>query len=287
MHAIFVFCEGSHDIAFLGRVLTGVGGYSECRKKLQEFPDPLQKFLEQRLRQRPVQERPARGVLRDDPPVLELALENAAEPGYLWLFLNCQGQDQHSSVRKFLSDFAKLFGAPFGTEVHPHARLQGWSAVFFYDANAVGLDEKLTRFKARYEGVFGGLSTLEARSWMSASVQAREGTSIACDVGCFIFTSPGAKDGTLEDALLPILESEEVGLFRVATAFIDDHDRPECLVKRSLGSSRKKAIITAAAQFDHPSYSMAVFLRETKLLESETLRSNEMCQAIVKFFARR
>lgn len=284
MHATFVFCEGSHDIAFLGRLLTCVGGFSEYTKKLGEFPSPLDRFLTQWLEQHPVENLPVRGLQRNDPPVLELVLQHGVDSERIYLFMNCNGQDRHEPVKLYLTRFAKVFSSPFGTKVHAAAELAGWSMAFFYDADSIGIDGTLELFRERYSGVLGGLSRLRDRAWIRARLTIKEHKTADCDMGCFIFSAPGTAQGTLEDGLLSMLQNEDGRLFSASTAFIDGHALDGCKVKKGPESKRKKAIITAAAQFDHPSYSMAVFLRDTKMLTFDTLRNNEMCKAIIEFF---
>lgn len=286
MHVTFVFCEGAHDIAFLSRLLTKLGRCTEYRKTLEAYPTPLGNFLAKRLEQRPVQSLPVRDLQRGDPPVLESVLQSSTDANAkkIYLFLNCHGQDRHGCIKELLVQFAKLWSSNFGTNPNSTTSMQRWSMAFFYDADSIGVDGTLDQFKARYADVLGDLTPLTSRSWIRTVITAREGKTVDCDVGCFIFSAPGATQGTLEDGLLAMLHDEDGRLFDASTAFIDGHALAGCAVTRGPDSKRKKAIVTAAAQFDHPSYSMAVFLRDTKMLTSETLYANEMCEAIISFF---
>ncbi len=118
-----------------------------------------------------------------------------------------------------------------------------YAVAFLFDANGSGLRQRVETFRAAYERHFGSLASAGHARWLRTT---------NCHVGMFVFhRSPEEPFGTLEDHLAPMAKATWPEYYGGARAFIDDNRRDGDAPSTS-SARRLKAIITAAAQFDHP-----------------------------------
>src|ERR1039458_2766009 len=100
---VLVLCEGAHDIAFLGRVLSASTGAQSLTSAVKDLPKPFGDLFTKRLGSRSADNAKfgLHGpVLPDTNPILEAAWKLADDTRH-WYFLNCFGDSRHNEVRSF------------------------------------------------------------------------------------------------------------------------------------------------------------------------------------------
>jgi hypothetical protein len=282
MKAVFVFCEGAHDVHFLSRVLAACKDYVTVDKAVH-FPAPLDTFLAMRFasEQRRLETTSFAKLARISLPRLEAVLKSPDDSRLALLFA-CEGDGQSSKILDLLKDFQKVFNAPLGSSPvagsTPKKRVDSWSTLVCYDADDAGVDSRIDKMRKEYAGWFGDLSGLEEAKWFPTQ---------KVPLALVLFRSSSDGLGTLEDILTPMMRKKQAQGMAASEGFIANTMWEGCVLKGSgdppaqaILTKRKKAALTALAQFDHPSYSLAVFIANTKLLTAETIQADPFCRRI-------
>lgn len=302
MKTTLIFCEGTHDVWFLYKLLLTNEQIEPYAKKLKEYPTPLPSFLRARMQDLRFGEKQVRELGRSDPPLLSAAATNGTR---LWLFFDCTREDL-GQVRKFMENFAQACSAtgPVGgglQSVRPGSETveSDFTVLYCCDADYLSMQgvpepggraNKLARIRDGMRGFAGveDLASLAMGQWHRWSWQ-RDGLTERWSFGCLIFCAPDADEGTLEDLVLPVLERHQHFPLLAATKFIDDTlPTLDCPLKRAQSpAKRKKALINAAGQFFAPGYSMAVVFKNNKsnddVLPATNLSDDAACRSLVPF----
>jgi hypothetical protein len=286
MKPILVFCEGAHDIAFLMRTLVATGDFEEDKTPIAKYPPFYKDFLINRFKQRDFE--PQSGKKRSKapnaenynklaPPVLWAALRPKQEQSQCPLWFFCAfGQDQHAAVCRFIQQIRE--GIDDWRERGESTGVDADTFAFLYDADEIGEEAKLKQWQQNYAAQFPDIATPRECGWQSW------GNSGNTNIGVFIlratnFGPNGIKIGDLEDITLPLMQCHNEPLYKDASDLVDNHWPMEASSKY-----KRKATITIAGQMAHPSYSMAVILKESDHLFDEHLVADPSCQRIVRFF---
>ena len=270
MKLVFTFCEGPHDIAFVGRVLRASASFVSYDGTIGELPEPLPNYLKKRAEQRNIDRLSTLSIKNSkqgDPPTLWDGLVST-NGDTLILFFSCFGQDQHKKVGEFIRGFRTLSEAR--RESLP-GEANKVATAFLYDADDAGVTEKLSVWTKRYAEHFPELGPCLSGEWASWKDE---------EVGWHIFSAPGSDKGQLEDIVLPLLNAAAESVHAAATTFVTEN----WPISTAEGKQRK-AMITAAGQVHHPGDSMAVILANTEHLIDATLAADLSCQQIVTFFS--
>jgi len=249
MRLLFIFCEGAHDIALLGRLLPQVPGVTASTRKLKDFPAPFPGFWKERLGHvlARAESRPAEHRGKLPPPWLEMAFEGG---GTLYLLLSMNGMNQRRACSDVLLEWRRLTSLeenPFGSQ-----SVDRWDAAFILDADDEGVQARRTELFdwLKRETLIDGHP--DGNAWA---------TSRGYSVGCFVVHGPDSDHGSIEDHWIPIAESAVGDRIQDARSFIAKHETSESKVKKR--GRVGKATLTIAGQIDHPGDSLAVILRDT------------------------
>jgi len=282
MKPIFVLYEGSHDSAFLGRLLIAANVKPFGRTLGKYEPAVLRNFLIKRHQERKVEEGRFRSsgsnqgtFVQESLPILSAAYELTAPPRLL-LFHRCIG-DNHEAVRGFLADLVAL--AQPGA---PDVGLPSFGVLFVRDANDLGVDAKVAELQREFAEVLNPVLPGFVRLSANAPPDIiRDGDFSA---GCCIFTGPGKTTGTLEEIIWPLLESQIPERLKDAREYVEAHGLAGTEVARGDKSSikRVKAALTIAGQMDAPGCSLAVALREMPSFDDGSLSSDSICQMLTQ-----
>ena len=274
MKAVLVFCEGRHDVVFTQRSLGAVARCEWVDEPIRELPSPFgagpttsRGLIATRIGRHAIEESTVRAAAHPSSPCFESVVKDPASDT-MYFLVRIQGARSGDVVS--LLDHLDL---AITDEVPGTYDVSEYAAVFLFDANDAGVTEKLREFRARYEGHFGNLSTLEHGAWVSTP---------RVPVGCFVFREGvGNETGTLDDHLAPMAQSAWPDRYAGAEDFIDGskdaHD------KVSMGrAERLKAIITVAGQFNQPGDPLSEIIGRHGLPRQQFARS-PLSQALGAF----
>ena len=188
------------------------------------------------------------------------------EADIIFLLVSVNGKDQVDAVVDLLEDVDASMGVG-GVAISEYA------VAFLFDADTVGLTATLEDFREHYRGYFGDLSDAGHSKWMATAT---------CPVGVFVFHRTAEDEtGTLEDHLAPMVESAWPDRYASACDFIDDNRQPGDKVSRS-DARRLKAIITSAAQFDHPGSPLSTMISRDGIPKAQ-FETSPMSRTLVAF----
>lgn len=271
MKAVFVFCEGEHDIAFLSRVLLASEEFIQDDSRLKDFPEPIQKILINRFEERHVEKVEASKYSKMSPPVLWDALRPRDPNSEVRFWFFCAfGQNQHKAVGKFIRQ-VKL-SVKDAQERDSSCPISSLAFAFLYDADEEGDDVKVAQWRVNYNETFVDEKPAAVAGWQANDASAK------IQMGLHILCGHGQTTGDLEDIVLPLMKAQSCRLYDEASAFVDTHWNSDKTKKK------RKASITAAGQVHSPASSMAVILRDTPHLDPASLNQDAACQKIVSFF---
>jgi|ERR1035441_1340569 hypothetical protein len=278
MRPIFVFCEGSQDIAFLCRLIQETSAATPYTIPLKEYPKPLNYFFGLRFSERIIEHakfRPSGPMVPDNLPVLQAAYK-LPDPDRLLLFLNCYGADRTEEVSKFLTLLVGLGKSPETTKGLP-----AFGLVFVNDADELGINQRLANLKTTYTPI---LHTILPRfSLMSANDVLNDGPFSA---GCCIFAEPGKNTGTLENILAPLMRVRQQSRQDVAQQFVLDHIPGTKIEVTTPASRRIKAVLTVAGQHNLYGDSLVVIVRDSDALHREDMAKSLHCCTYAKVLTR-
>ncbi len=256
MRAVLVFCEGKHDVVFVERSLGACGGCRRLEGSIRDLPSPFgardggsvpSGLIATRLGQLSVEDI----ALRDDyppTPQFETAVQNP-ETDVVYMLVRAGGKEKSKAVLDLMQHVDDTMSAD-DFDVTEHA------AAFLFDADDEGLSATVAGFQEEYGNYFGNLSQATHASWTTAS---------SIPVGVYVFhKGDSGKTGTLEDHMAPMVESAWPRRYDCARRYIDGNRKPEDAAS-SNSARRLKAIITAAAQFDHPGRSLSTVVARNGL----------------------
>ena len=237
-----MICEGLHDVIFAQRSLGAVAGCEWFGGTIRELPSPFGSVPQRSPRgliatrmARDVEELTLRETTYPVLPHFESAVVDDAK-GTLFVQIQAGGDEQAGAVTDLLDDLdASLEAGPVD--------VVEYAVAFLFDANNSGLPKRIETFRSAYEGHFGSLANADHACWQRAA---------SCPVGVFVFhRSSEDPFGTLEDHLAPLAKATWPDYYDSARAFIDGNRRDGDAPSTSC-ADRLKAVITSAAQFEHP-----------------------------------
>ena len=211
-------------------------------KPIRDLPSPLGSV--------PQRSRKGLITMRIERDVDSLTLRGAAYPALpqfesavldetnetLFVLIRANGNDQADAIVDLVRDLEASL------EIGP-VDISEFAVAFLFDANRVGLAATLRVFRHGYEQHFGNLAMAEHANWVDVAT---------CRVGVFVVhKSRSDPTGTIEDHLAPMVAATWPEHWVAACDFINGNRKAGDAVSRN-NTARLKAIITAAAQFQHP-----------------------------------
>ena len=270
MRPVFIFCEGPHDVAFLGRLLQCKGA-KPYKEPFKNYPKPLAGLIINRFQTRNIEEarfRSSGPMALDCPPVLEAAyiLES---PQRLLLLYRCVGDKQVEAVRGLLQTLVDLCSDSNA----PDNRIPPFGVLFVNDADISPVGDMLNRICTTYatvlKPVLPNLNELRANSILKSD-------GFSC--GCLIFCNHDGTSGTLENILEPIMRKGQIDRHTDADAFVLKHATSNTVAGNAERPSKKlKAVLTAAGQMDFPSCGLSVIIRDSNALNWEYVKDDAKC----------
>jgi|GEM_PF-5087151 len=290
MKALFVFCEGSHDVALLQRLLV-MGGFESYKKPIKDFPAPLSNFLKVRFGARTVDESGIRELQGAEPPNLAYA---AYKPGGddLLLVFKLQGETQYAKGKELIEQWKSamagrkfLPSGPASRQATDAQTIDRWNVCFLVDADDKGPERKVQSIRDSYGQVLMVPADLQHGEWRSGITEGEP-----C-VGFFSMGAAGQLTGTLEDMLVGWLErSGHKKLLNAANEFLQLNAPGSCKfyggtdpISVAKMAKRYKAALTCVGQYEAPGASLAVFLEQGGLWDTAQLLVEPACKALLEF----
>jgi hypothetical protein len=245
MKAVFMFCEGSHDVVFASRSLGRVIGAQWVGSPIGELPSPLgpvrdpanpkhpkvQSVIASRYAGRVLDELKLQAAAHAPIPTFESVVRHRDT---LYVLVRCQGDSSAEAAIQLVNDFTAVLDPAFGTDITELA------AAFLFDADA-NLALREGAFAVKYAPLLGGSPAPAHATWVKG----------ALPVGLYVFHDTTTKQGTLEDLLAPLVAAEWNGRWQAADSYLTTHAIPtDPMMKKPV--ERIKAQINITGQFVCP-----------------------------------
>ena len=279
--ALLVFCEGSHDIAFVQQVLKLCLGFHFVKWKFSEYPSPFNSLFK-----KSVQDHAAGDLSLDMAHKFFLPDNVLQKSEHLVLLFNSGGSSQTEKVKLLLKGFLSLLDQSTVFPDNSTAIVTQAKYLFVYDADHNGTAQLFKEIKENFESIdeqptwsFNNLIVLSHNHF----------AAIADDKAAYIW-GENILTGTLEDILLPMVENDQKEIIEKASNFIDSSfewktsstDKQQQIAEIS---KRKKSIITCVGQRNNSGYSLSVIIKnETKkLIKDDTFLQNSSVISFADF----
>jgi hypothetical protein len=257
MKAVFVFCEGTHDVTFVVRSLGQVAQATWVSDPIGKLPSPLGPLLDpanpakpklesliaRRYSSRSLDDLRLQAAAHAPPPAFEAIVKKGDT---IYVLVRCQGDAAANSGIELLGDVSAVLNPAFGTEVKEVA------AAFLFDADD-SLSQREATFAAEYAGILSGVTAPTHGKWVKGSHR----------VGLYVFHGKAGQTGTLEDLIAPLIEAEWKGRWDGADSYLNSHAQATDPVKTKR-SEWLKAQINVTGQFLFPGDPMSVVISKPK-----------------------
>ncbi|HSI97812.1 MAG TPA: DUF3226 domain-containing protein [Gaiellaceae bacterium] len=242
MKAVFVFCEGNHDVEFTARSLGKVASAQWVGKPIGSLPSPLgpvpdpsrpkdpkiKSVIALRYSARVLDDLSLRAVAHAPPPTFESVIQHGDT---LYVLICCHGDAAADAAAELVSEFSALLDPAFGTDIKQLA------AAFLFDADEnVGKREQT--FAAQYATMLSGSPAPTHGTWVKGSLP----------VGLYVFHDTTARQGTLEDVLGLLVSAEWNARWAAADTYLSAHMAPTDPVAKK-PAEKLKAQINITGQF--------------------------------------
>jgi hypothetical protein len=258
MKAVFVFCEGNHDVTFVARSLgqvpkmTWVGDpIGKLPSPLGPVPDPanptrpkIESLIAKRYSSRTLDDLNLKAAAHAPLPAFETIVK---ANDTIYVLIRCHGDGAAEAAIVLVSDMKAVLNPAFGTDIKEFA------TAFLLDADS-SLSAREAAFAKEYADLLGAAGAPTHGTWV-------KGKDIP--VGLYVFHNTTTKSGTLEEILAPLVQVEWPTRWAAADTYLAAHvvaDEP--ISKKS--AERLKAQITVTGQFRTPGDPMTTVLADRK-----------------------
>jgi hypothetical protein len=277
---LLVFCEGSHDVAFVSQVMKSFFNFNRVTWKFSQYPAPFNELFRVSVEQHAAQDLSLDMAHKFFLP--DQVLESESQ---VVLLFNSGGKSQSDKVKDLLSNFLPLLENAKTFPGDAVAIVSEARYLFLYDADDLGVDNTRIEIRKAFREIEGNL-------WMTEQWAVHQNNPFAAMMGekSIYIWGDTIEKGTLEDLLFPLFKQDNLELFSKAETTIDeffswDTANDNLKIAVAEDARRKKAIITFAGQRKKPGGSMSVILDQAKLITKETLINDPNSLAFAKFVA--
>lgn len=279
LNALIVFCEGAHDIAFLNKILRGMG-FGEEKRKLSAYPSPFGRLFEGS-----VQRFPSGDFTLHMEDKFFLPDKVYSKNNEMVFIFSTGGKDKFQKVKEFLDDLSLFIDeGDFSYDVSNtntvNQVVENFKYLFVYDADNLGLE-------AVSQELAGNIATVDG--WEKVEWSSCDDHSFAMvDKDKALYVLAATPDqGTLEDILYPLSQEKNPEKLLAAEEAVNNLFSWEAIEDKcpiALESKRKKSIITLIGQRDNSGESMARVLNNRNLYV-DNFQDHELVIPIKKFLA--
>lgn len=253
MKAVFVFCEGNHDVTFIVRSLGQVANASWVGDAIGKLPSPLgpvrdpanpsrpkiESLIAKRYSTRTLNDLRLQAAAHAPPPTFEAIVQFEDT---LYVLIRCHGDGAAKAAIDLLADVNAMLNPAFGTDVKKIA------AAFVFDADE-SLGGRESAFAKEYAALLSSQSPPTHGKWVNGSHP----------VGLYVFHDQASKNGTLEEMLAPLVASEWGARWNAAGHYLSTNAQAADPVSKKR-SELLKAQINVTGQFLFPGDPMSVVI---------------------------
>lgn len=258
MRAVFVFCEGSHDVAFVARSLGQVAQATWLGDPISKLPSPLgpvvdptnptrpkiDSLISRRYSSRTLDNLRLQAAAHVPPPVFDAIVKKGDT---IYVLIRCHGDGAAQAAIDLLADVNAVLNPAYGTDVKEIA------AAFLFDADA-SLAQREALFATGYAALLDNGTAPTHGAWVRGVHR----------VGLYVFHDQVTKVGTLEELLAPLMAAEWSARWQGADSYLSSHAQATDPVSMKR-SEWLKAQINVTGQFLFPGDPMSVVVSKPKV----------------------
>jgi len=287
---IVVFCEGSHDVAFLSRLLKTVCYETYHDVKIKNYPSPLNGIFEGSLKNLEFAELKINEVSSKSIPKKILRRDDNVV-----LFYSLGGNRQYNQAENILKNFIDTHS---GNQISGD-EIEGFAGIGQSDISFLFFNDADEDFDVEVEKINTFLKTClkdENFEIRHDTLTAKESFSY----GLYLFSEDG-KTGNLEDYLIKLMQKENENIFNMAREYYEHYFSDARLVRKKVKCKDKipksvndkkqpkypnKSVITIAGQLQNSGVSQAVVIEYSDYLTLKKIGDSKKAQEIISFFER-
>jgi hypothetical protein len=253
MRAVFVFCEGTHDVTFIVRSLGQVRNATWVGTTIGELPSPLgpvpdpahpnkpkiESLIARRYSARTLNDLRLQAAAHAPLPAFEAIVKT---DDTLYVLVRCHGDGAAQAAIELIKDLNTFVSPEYGTDIKEIA------AAFVFDADD-SLARRETIFVAQYAALLNGQRPPTHGTWVKDR----------CPIGLYVFHDEATKQGTLEEIVAPLVEAEWGARWKDAGIYLSNNAVPADPVSAKR-SELLKAQINVTGQFLFPGDPMSVVI---------------------------
>ncbi len=288
---LFVLMEGSHDCAFLYRILKA-NGYKTFHKKIREYPKPFDDFLKESVEKTSILDINIESVSSSFIP--RFIMKNDTKD--ILIFIYSTGGDSQPERRiKLINDLRKFHSKDeenLELDVLTHKKLfdRNINIMYFLDADDKGTNKRIEQIQDELNQT--ELSIIENQSFQTYPYKID-----GLNIGYYIFGDEESDSGDLENVLIPLMKKDNEDIFASAESFLsinktcqlfkdkivyDENDNT--IIKKVCGDKYyyNKSLIGTVGQLQKSGASNVVCISKGNYLNEEKILNNSVCRNIVK-----
>lgn len=278
-----VLCEGTHDIAFLSKILYA-NNYSNYNKNISEYPFPINNLFEQNFISENISDKRL-GMKADSVLIPSATMQKEND---LVFFHNMNGDattsyrytviDQYNELKELES--LGIYDSDFGFE---------FEYLLFYDADDLGVGGRINFIKDNFCDRFS-----IDRSEIGQAKKNHSGNTI---LGSYIFydSEDLNKKGTLEDQLIKLMKKSNETIFEASDDYIQTNKLEEERTKFYFPNTDcysgkkkfkiKKSLISICGQLQFSGSDNAVIISKSDYISKQDILDDDQCCEIMKLFS--
>lgn len=272
LEAIQIFCEGAHDVAFIKNILRKKFNYTKLSVKFSELPSPLDRMYANAVKNH---------------AAIDLSLDMAHKfflPDAIFMkdlkiiaIYNSGGKSNYDKIEVLLNNYLILQPQAQTFANANQDYIVSDKFIFFYDADDLGITEVVKEVETNFRKVKDKDFIVNNFTKSSFSDYAY----ISDNKATYTWGNT-PNEGTLEDLIYPMYETDQLDLVNKSKNAIEDmfEWNLDTVAQRA---KKKKSIITVMGQKKKPGLSMSLILGETKLINDETWKTHEKVIDIITF----
>lgn len=277
---LYILTEGSHDAAFVYRILK-TNGFTTNNKLIKNYPQPLNYFL-------------SRDILNVSIPKVKIhEARSRFLPTYVMnrdnnlILIYSIGGESKVDIRISLIEALNALNEP-NTDAIQAIPDTSISVLYFFDADNLGTEARMNQMIEECKRVFPKVSFEE--KYDPAEFHPFEDIK----VGAYIFRKPDADEGMLEDVLLPLMKDGNDDIFQAAedflainhtcTLFRDSLELDgtgKILKVNGEKYSHKKSLVGTVGQLRKSGKSNTVCISDTEYITDDKIKANSTCRDIM------
>jgi hypothetical protein len=277
--ALFLFCEGPHDVSFCYLVMKYFFGMQIVEDKFSSYPSPLHKLLPQNLK------RHAAGDMSlDMAHKFFLPDRTVAKDNDYVLIFNMGGKSKVDNPKQFLSSFLPLYENKETFSKDAECIVHDVRYLFVYDADHESAEKIFHDFINNFNKI-NNISFV--KNQLNPSPE-NPGAAVSADKGVYVLGDPNTGKGTLEDIFMPIYNGKQTDWCAKADSFVENtfsFHAGQGNSKQEIAARAKKAkaVITAAGQGEKPGRPMAAIIQDDVLGSKENFLASEPVRKFADF----